>query len=477
MTAIPFVGASYESISPAFSSQTTINLYPVTPKQPDQTKYASALFATPGKELYLDLTGFSVRQIYQTVSFLYAVVDDIFYQIDTSGVATARGTLSTNTGLCQMTSNFTQIGIVDGTNTLYVYDTVSTVFSSNAIPNGDTAKTIVFQDAYGIFTLDNSTSFQITDAGDMTSMNILNRGSVSSSAQQNQLVTVASHILELWLFGTIRTEIWRNTGDPIFTYQRAEGIFIEMGCAARASVQVLDNSIIWLARDEHGEAYVCRANGYTPVIISTEPLQRIFADYSDISDAFSYSYVEDGHLFYVLTFPTAQTTWVYDVTTQLWHQRTSWSTTQYRTLRDLSNCYAFFNGAHIVGDVNSGKLYRMSTSIYSEAGNPIYRERTLPSITNDLHYMTCRSIQVDIESGVGIASGQGSDPQVMLQASKDGIWGNELWRSAGKIGQRNARVRWNRNDIARNWIFRLSMTDPVKWALLSVTAEFEMGTQ
>ncbi len=477
MPAIPFVGASYESISPNFSSQTTINLYPVVAKPEDLTKYTTALFSTPGKSLYLDLTGSSVRRLYATVNFLYAIVDNKFYQITTAGVATQKGILTTSTGLCQMTSNFTQIAIVDGTAVVYVYDIPSDVFSSNATPTGDTVKSITFQDAYSIFTLDGTTSFQISDAGDFRSMNILQQGSVSSSGLLNELVTVTSHVLELWLFGTIRTEIWRNTGGVPFTYTRADGVLIEMGCAARDSVQVMDNTIIWLARDEHGIAYVCRADGYRPVIISTEPLHRFFSEYLDVSDAKAYSYSEAGHLFYVLTFPIANVTWVYDITTSLWHRRTSWDATFYRTTRDIANGYAFFNGKHYVGDMSSGKIYQSSIEFYSEGDNPIYRERTLPTVTQELKYMTCRNLQIDVQSGNGLATGQGSDPQVMLKCQRDGNFGNELWRSAGKTGEFNKRVRWTNLGIARNWVFRISMTDPVQWSLLSVNADFEQATQ
>jgi hypothetical protein len=477
MPGINFVGASYESISPNYSQQTTINLYPVMSRTVDQTKYQSALFSTPGKSLFVDLGGFSVRRVYATTSMLYAIVDSNFYQITTSGVATLLGNLVTNTGLCQITSNFTQIGIVDGTNNLYVYDIPSLTFSANAIPNNATASSITMQDSYGIFTLDNSIYFQITTAGDFRSMDILQEAGISSASQQNKLVTVASHSLELWLLGTTRTEVWRNLGTSPFTYGRAEGIFIEVGCSAVDSVQVMDNSIIWLSHDERGQALVYRGNGYTPVVISTEPLHRIFASYSTVSDAKSFSYAEDGHLFYVLTFPIADATWVYDCTTSLWHRRTSWNPASYRTTRDLSNGYGFFNGKHIVGDVSSGKLYISSTAIYAEGANPIYRERTFPTLDSDLNYMTCRNIQIDVQSGVGLATGQGSDPQVNLQSQKDGIWGTIIPRSAGKIGERNKRVRWNKQEIARNWVFRVTMTDPVSWSLLSAVANFEIGDQ
>jgi len=477
MPAIPFVGASYESISPNFSSQTTINLYPVLPKQHDQTKYQSALFSTPGKSTYIDLGGVSVRRLYATTSLLFAVVDSSLYKIDVNGTATVVGTLATNTGLCQITSNFTQIGIVDGTTNLYVYDIPTSTFSTNTIVNGASASTITMQDSFGIFTGDDSIYFYITGAGDFRTMDILDSGGISSASLQNELVTVASHSLELWLLGTTRTEIWRNVGGSNLPYQRAAGIFIEMGCGAKDSVQVIDNSIFWLGRDERGQALVCKADGYRPLIVSTEPLHRIFANYTTVADAKSYSYAEDGHLFYVLTFPTANATWVYDVTTELWHRRTSWHPELYQTTRDIANGYAFFVGEHLVGDVSSGKIYASSTNFYAEGTNPIYRERTLPTLSSpDLTYMTCRNIQVDVQSGTGVSTGQGYDPQITMRAQKDGVWGNEIARATGKVGEKNKRVRWNRGDIARNWTFRLSMTDPVQYSLLSVVADFEIGT-
>jgi hypothetical protein len=476
MPTIPFFGAAYESVSPNFSSQTCINLYPVMTRQEDMTKYQTAFFSTPGLGLFSDLNGASVRGMYATIDALYAVCDDKFYQISTEGVATLKGTLATAVGRVSLTSNFSQIGLVDGTNNLYYYDIQNDTFNTVAIPDGFTTKRITFQQSYGIFALENTATFQLTDLSDFGSISTLDRGTVQSSAAINNLIAVESSHLELWLFGSVRTEVWRNAGTSPFPFEPIQGTFIEMGCASPYSIETMDNTIIWLGRDERGRSFVCRADGYRPTVITTEALHAEFETYTDIPNAFSYSYTEAGHTFYVLTFPADKKTWAYDMLTGLWHQRTSWDPIYYRENRHLSNCYAYFNNNHFVGDFDSGKIFNMSREIYSDNNEPIYRERTFPTISNDLKYLTINSLQVDVQSGVGIPSGQGSDPQVRLEAERDGVWSNEMWRTAGKAGNTNARVRWTRLGHARNWIFRISMTDPVPWSVLSATADMTPGT-
>lgn len=472
MATIPFWGAAYESVSPNFSSQTCINMYPIMTRQEDMTKYQTAFFATPGLETFVTLPGNSVRGTYATIDNLYAVCDNKFYQIDTNGVAVEKGTLGTSVGRVSLTSNFTQIAVVDGTSTLYYYDINADTFNSVAIPDGYSTKRITFQQSYGIFALQDTATFQLTALSNFGSISSLDRGTVSSSAAINNLVAVESSHLELWLFGSVRTEVWRNAGTSPFPFEPIQGTFIEMGCAAPYSIETMDNTVIWLARDERGRSFVCRADGYRPTVITTEALHAEFETYTDIENAFSYSYTENGHTFYVLTFPADKKTWVYDTLTQLWHQRTSWDPINYRDNRHRSNCYAYFNNKHLVGDFDSGKIFRMSRSVYDDNGDPIYRERTFPTISdNNLDYLTVDVLQLDVQSGVGLATGQGSDPQIMLQVQRDGVWGNELWRSAGQVGERSRRVYWPRLGHARNWIFRISMSDPVPWTLLSATAD------
>jgi hypothetical protein len=107
--------------------------------------------------------------------------------------------------------------------------------------------------------------------------------------------------------------------------QRIQGAFNELGCAAPYSVAKMDNGLFWLGRDRRGEGIVYRANGYSGVRISTHAVEWQIQQYADMSDAIAYTYQQDGHSFYVLVFPSANTTWVYDAATQAWHERAGFS--------------------------------------------------------------------------------------------------------------------------------------------------------
>ena len=63
------------------------------------------------------------------------------------------------------------------------------------------------------------------------------------------------------------------------------------------------------------------AKGYTPQRISTGAIEKAWGAYATVADAVSYSVIMDGHEFWVINFPTANATWVYDATLGEWHQR------------------------------------------------------------------------------------------------------------------------------------------------------------
>ena len=72
---------------------------------------------------------------------------------------------------------------------------------------------------------------------------------------------------------------------------------------------------------------------------------------------------------------------------------------------------------------------------------------------------------------MGLNTGQGDDPQVMLRWSDDGghTWSYEHWKSMGKIGQYGFRTIWRRLGMTtkiRDRVYELSMTDPVKIAIM-----------
>ena len=197
-----------------------------------------------------------------------------------------------------------------------------------------------------------------------------------------------------------------------------------------------------------------------------------------LSDAFAFTYQQEGHIFYVLTFPAASKTWVYDASTQAWHER-AWRTPLTGDLkRWRANCSVFAHGLHLVGDFESGNVYALDLDTYTDNGEAILRLRTTATTEGLQNRLFYSSLQVDMETGVGSAIGQGADPLLMLRYSDDGghTWSNEKTATAGKVGEYGARAQFNRLGAGRNRVWELSMTDPVKFAVFGAVVEGAPGT-
>jgi hypothetical protein len=186
---------------------------------------------------------------------------------------------------------------------------------------------------------------------------------------------------ELWLFGSETTEVWRNSGNADFPLQRDPGAFIHQGCRAPFSAVSLANGVAWIGGDVRGGPIAWLAQGYQPTRVSTHAIEAAWGKYSSITDAIAYVYVEDGHQFWVISFPTANATWAYDATNGTWHERGWWNGAGFDRHRGATHGYIF--GKHLVGDWQNGKIYQMSLTAYDDAGTAIHRLRTAPHLSNE----------------------------------------------------------------------------------------------
>jgi hypothetical protein len=192
-----------------------------------------------------------------------------------------------------------------------------------------------------------------------------------------------------------------------------------------------------------------------------------------MSDAVGYTYQQDGHFFYVLNFPSANTTWVYDASTEVWHERAGWNNGSFT--RHRANCQMSFNNRIVVGDYENGNVYYFDLNSYKD-NNDIQKWlrswRALPTGQNDLNRSAHHTLQLDCETGVGLdGTGQGVSPEMMLRWSDDGghTWSNEHLASMGKIGQFGFRAFWRRLGMTlkiRDRVYEVSGTDPVKIAIM-----------
>ena len=174
-----------------------------------------------------------------------------------------------------------------------------------------------------------------------------------------------------------------------------------------------------------------------------------------------------------LGFPSAGATWEFSGLGQTWGERQDANGGRFR-----ANKFTSFLNRKLVSDYRNGNIYEIDDSVFTYAGDILPMEVWSRHIWNDDKYISIPQLQVDVESGVGLTSGQGSIPQIMLDISKDGgqTFSAVSWSSMGAIGQYTQRVIWRRLGRARDWIIKLRITDPVKRVLTGASAEMVGGT-
>lgn len=466
-----FIGPTYALPSLSVDAQRAINLYLETDEAGTGTEGEPMSYVgTPGLRLLNTLPTGPLRGVYtDTTGQLWAVGGNVLYQVAALWAYTAMGTLNTSLGPVSIKDNGSALVIVDGPYG-YSYTFSSSTFAQITDPNFLGATQAEFMDGYLIFIKPNSQNFFNTNLRALTFTG-LDVGTVEGSP--DDLVGFIECQEYLYFFGTLSLEIYQNIGSGNPPFQRVPGALIEIGCDAAFSIAKIQNQVFWLGRDATGRGIVYRAQGFQPERISNFALEGVIAGLDDLSSARAYTYSQGGHAFYVLNLPGASTTWAYDVATGAWHERAYLSLGQYQ--RHPADCHAFAYETNVVGDYSNGNLYALDPNVYTDNGNPILRERTAPHISQDRKYLSHFLFELELEAGTGTNTGQGATPQAMLQWSNDGgyTWGSERWTSIGAIGARKTRARWTRLGIARDRVYRVRMSDPVKTRWIGAQIEIE----
>ena len=491
----PILGAAYVARSVNAAANRCVNLFPEV--VPEGGKEPAFLQRCPGLELVAIVGAGPIRGMWKFGDFLYVASGGKLYRVDGNYAITELGLIN-GSGPVSMADNGVQLFVACNPDA-FIYNANTGVFSQVTDPDFPGAVSVGYLDSYFVFNEPNSQRVWVTALLDGLSVDPLDFA--SAEGNPDDIVSLIVDHREVWLFGNNTIEVWYNAGVADFPLARIEGAFMETGCLAPYSVAKLDNSVFWLGSDARGNGIVYRNQGYNGQRISTHAVEWQIQQYAVLNDAIGYSYQQDGHSFYVLVFPTAQATWVFDVSTGLWHERAYWDGVQY--LRHRSNCQANFNGQVLVGDWETGFIYAFSQDTYNDNGQAqrwLRSWRALPTGQNTLKRTAHHTLQLDCESGVGagtvstfflltensvnlttesglqlvtslVSLTDGANPQVMLRWSDDGghTYSNEHWVSIGKIGEYYRRAIWRRLGMTlklRDRVYEVSGTDPVKIAIM-----------
>lgn len=462
MAKIGLVGGSYQERSLPFDAQRTINLYPVADQKGGSEP--SALYGTPGLLLFATAGTGPIRGIFTAANNrVFTVSGSVLYEVLSNGSTTNRGSLNTSSGIVTISENGFQLGICDG-DKVYIFTYATNVFGIVTDTDLPSCGGIDFIDGYFVVNQNNSGKFFISALNDGTSWDPLDFATAESSP--DKLNRAINFLGQLGLFGSKSLEIWRDSGASLFPFTRISGA-APIGSVAPYTILSIDTSIYWVGSNDQGQGIVYKANGFSPTRISTSPIEEILQRVEDPSLLRSWTYQDDGHPFYVITGENLETSLVYDLSTDLWHER-AYLNSQGDYEQHLGSCCVFAFGDHLVGSRRDGKLYRMMQEYFSDDGEALQWKRVYTHIEEELKLKRRSRLQIFFEAGVGLQSGQGSDPVCSLRISQDGAktWSNFFTNTIGKVGQYNWQTTFRRLGIQQQCTFELSGSDPCKRAII-----------
>jgi len=495
-----FVGQAYDAPDPYQDNQKLINWF-VEVSQDDKSKTPVALLGAPGLNVIQNLNllsgGIALSPTGGCRGFwvlpggtqaLIAVGSHVVLMTVTvpatqTAIAQFRtdfiGNLLTNSGPVVIRDNGAggYACLVDGPYG-YVYNISTGAFGQITNPAFLGADRVAFIDGWLIFNQPGTQNFY-TNYPTPYTINFNASFFAKNDTSSDQLVTLMENNRELWLIGERHTEVWYDAGGANFPFARIPGVAPQIGCSAKHSIARLGSSLVWLGSSERGQNVVIQTDQYSYKDISTRAVEHQISQYPLVSDAIGFTYEEEGHLFYQLTFPTADKTWVYDVSSDMWHERASYNPSAGTFNRHKANCFMNFQNIRMVGDYQQMWIYQMSRAFYEDGGTggtaatPLIAVRRCPHLWSkeNRERLFHSSLQVEFAPGVGLQTGQGVNPQAMMTMSDDGgaTFGTIRTADIGRAGRMKNRAIWRRLGQARDRVYEVRVSDPVKRDVVGAT--------
>jgi hypothetical protein len=458
---VPLFGVGNKALSIAVSAQERTNLYVEVQQDPE----ANGLVLYPASGLSTDVN-FGAnpgRGLHQRGDVRYEVVSNTLWEIAANGTTTNRGTLNTSGGRVGMADNGLQLLIVDGTDG-YILTFATNGFAEITDADFVAGDTCDFLNGRFLVSQSSSGRFGWSALYDGTAWDALDFATAESHPDNLRRVFVDGAVAHM--LGESTVEQWGDSGAEDQPLARIGAGAMQWGLAARWSVAKYPDSFMCLGKSRLGGVQVYAVSGASYKVVSNPQVEQEWARYSAVEDATAYSYMANGRAFYQINFPTADKSWVYD--------GTAWNRAESGGGRHRGEIQINFQNRSYVSDYENGKLYLLDADTYTDDGAVIVRE-VVTRHSKAGEYMFLSQLWVEMEAGAGLITGQGSDPQIMLQISRDGgrTWGNEMWRSFGAIGKYKARAVWNRLGRARDFVFKLRVTDPVKCVFVAGWAQYD----
>lgn len=445
---VPAIGSTSVSGS-HIDKQRLINLYPVESK-------GRALKSVPGLEWVETVGNGPHRGFLQFEDDLIIISGSAVYRFSPGYHAKPIGSISDSTGRVVMFSSGIQLMIIDGNGRGWTTDgnTLSEVTDldfKDLLPT-----TGVFHDGYAVVNKKETGEFYISTSYDFSEWNPLDFATAES--YPDDITHIETDKSLIWVFGKKTLEVYQNTGNADFPFEVLRSVTSHFGALPK-TIERLDNTLCWLAQNEQGGRVVVRlVSNADPQVISDEEINTFLASIprEEFENVETASLWWQGHPWYVLTFKTLDTfgrTLVFDLSTGACFE---WSG-RYASVDTIGripfSTHVYFNHEHLVGDWDTGDIYRLSG--HNLNGEEMLKERQFRAIRADGMPLKFPKIEAEMNTGNGTDS-----DTIALSLSFDGgrTWGNVRTKSIGAQGEYSKRVTWWRNGQGRNTVIRLRTT-------------------
>jgi hypothetical protein len=467
---IPFATQSYKNASLAVSAQDLVNFY--MEKEPPDAKSQAPIFGVPGLSAFVTVGTGPIRGLHVMNNVLYVVSGQFLYSVQSPVQVTQLGGGVIGESFVPMSDNGIQIILMADGELGFVYNAQTSVFSQITDANFFPSNTVTFFDEYFLLVKNGTNEWFFSNILDGTTYNALDFE--SATVEPSFCLAIVNQQENALVFKQRSIETWYDTGTNDNPWARIDGATIERGCAASLTPIKEDNSVFFLGDD----LVFYRLNGVLLQRVSTHAIEAHWQKYATVSDAFCFSYTWNGHKNVVVTFPTGNETWVYDISSGLWHRRVSYTSGSTSQGRWGGNCAVEWLGVVLIGDNFSGNIGELSGSVYTEFGNPIIGTAVAPPLAKQRKRLFQALLELDMQTGVGVATGQGSDPQIALDWSDDNgqTWkAFQPWQSMGKMGAYLTRVRWKKLGSFWQRYYRITVSDPVPRVIMGAYGNMSEG--
>lgn len=468
-----FCGGSNSERSLVADAELSVNCFHATVEVPGTAKQGYQ-FGTPGLRPLGTAAGARGRGIFRQDGRTWTGIGDQIYELTFAPfTATLRGTLPDDGFPISWASNGdggTQLALCGG-GQIKILNLLTNVLSAAIVlPMTNAPVMIGYLDGYFLANEKDTlrTWFSAIESGSTwDALDFFARSTAS-----DRIVAMVCANSRAWLFGSENSEAYEDVGDADNPFQPIKGSLFQIGIVAPWSLSVGLNTMRWLGQSSRSSPAVYRLDNYTGTRISTHAFEAQLSHATTLADAEGVTIEQDGHLCYALTCPSlgdAGDTLVLDETEQQWHHRRRWNATLGRDEAWRVRGHASIGMTHVVGSRDSGAIWALDPETYDDDGEILRLVRQAPYLGSDNAWASIDRVELGMEIGVGLNSGQGSDPQVELFVSKDlgKTWFSAGTAAIGAMGQYDTSVYWTRLGMVRidRLVLKVVITDPVKRAL------------